>query len=151
MNPIRHLAVSVVAAAPAERVFELMTDWPRHRDWMFLTDAEVVHGDGHGPGSHLAAFTGLGGLGFLDTMEITHWDPPHEVRVRHLGRVVRGHGAFRVVPEGPERCRITWEERLELPLGVLGEIGWVFARPVAVALLTWSLNRLAHLAAHPCP
>jgi hypothetical protein len=34
------LRVEVSSAASAERVFEVLTDWPRHREWMPFTRAE---------------------------------------------------------------------------------------------------------------
>lgn len=140
------LAVAAVSAAPAERVFALLTDWPRHSEWMFATSAEVTAGDGRSPGSRLAAFSGVGRLGFLDTMEITRWDPPQRVEVVHTGRVVRGGGVFRVLPLPDGGSRILWAETLDLPLGPLGALGWHLTRPLFAALVRLSLRRLSRLA-----
>lgn len=132
------LAVAVPTQLPAERLFQVLTDWPRHPEWMFMTTARVVAGDGHGVGSELAAFTGLGRLGFVDTMVITRWEPPTAVAVRHTGLLVRGTGVFRIAGG-----RLIWAEELSLPLGSL-------VRPVARAFMRWSLLRLVRLAAsHP--
>ncbi|MFC4062208.1 SRPBCC family protein [Planomonospora corallina] len=141
--------VSVAVDAPArpERVFAVLTDWPRHHEWMALTRAHVTAGDGRGAGSRLAAFTGIGPLGFLDTMEITLWDPPAAVAVRHTGRLVRGTGAFRVLPRAGGGSTIVWEEELDLPFGPAGRLGWALLRPATVALLRFSLRRLAALSA----
>src|SRR5262245_19886006 len=108
---------------------------------MVATRAEVTGGDGRSVGSRLSAFTGAGVLGFTDVMEITGWDPPRSVSVRHTGRLVRGTGVFRVLPR-PGGCRVEWEELLELP----GEVLWPVARPVAAVFFRLSLRRLGALA-----
>ncbi|SDI30471.1 Polyketide cyclase / dehydrase and lipid transport [Sinosporangium album] len=141
--------MSVRAGASAERVFAVLTDWPRHREWMVLTSAEVREGDGRSVGSRIAAFSGVGPAGFLDTMTITRWEPPHLVEVAHTGRLVRGSGAFRIEDTGPGRSVITWWESLDLPFGPVGRVGWLPVRPLSEALLRLSLQRLARLAARP--
>ena len=140
-----YVSVAVASAAEPERVFAVLTDWDRHGEWMFLTRARVVRGDGRGTGSALAAFTGVGPVGFLDTMEITRWEPPHTVEVRHTGRVVRGTGAFQVRPRPHGGSVIRWEEHLDLTFGVVGRLGWPVARPIGAAFLRLSLRRLARL------
>lgn len=139
------ISVSVEAAAGPPQVFSVLTDWPRHGEWMVLTRAHVAAGDGRSQGSRLAAFTGVGPVGFLDTMEITEWDPPTTVAVRHTGRLVRGTGVFRVLPREGGGSTIVWEEELDLPFGPVGRLGWPLVRPVNAALLRLSLRRLAEL------
>ncbi|WP_433238145.1 SRPBCC family protein [Streptosporangium sp. CA-135522] len=139
------ISVSVDATARPEQVFSVLTDWSRHGEWMVLTHAHVTAGDGRSEGSRLAAFTGVGPVGFLDTMEITRWDPPTTVAVRHTGRLVRGTGVFHVLPRGGGGSRIVWQEELELPFGPIGRLGWPLVRPMNAALLRLSLRRLADL------
>ncbi|GAB1818486.1 SRPBCC family protein [Herbidospora sp. RD11066] len=141
------LTVSAEADVPAERLFSVMTDWPRHREWMLLTDAKVTRGDGVGVGTRLSAFTGVGPVGFTDTMEVTAYTPGSRVEVRHTGALVRGGGVFHVEPLPEGRSRVEWVEDLELPFGALGRLGWVVARPVFAAALRVSLERLTRLAA----
>ncbi|TMR07267.1 SRPBCC family protein [Actinomadura soli] len=129
-----------VSAAPAERVFDVLTDWPRHAEWMPFTSAE----GGRKIGDELRAFTGVGPVGFLDTMVITDWRPGRRVAVRHTGRVVRGEAWFKVVPEGAG-SRVVWAERVDLPLGPLGRAGWLVAGPVVKAFMRLGLRRLAAL------
>lgn len=125
--------------APPERVFAALTDWEAHDRWMVLTRAE----GGHGPGARIEAFTGIGRVGFLDTMTITLWEPPERAVVRHTGKVVRGSGAFEVETVAPGRSRVVWTEWVELPLGALGRLGWPLARPGLRFFLQLSLRRLA--------
>ncbi|MEV0584616.1 SRPBCC family protein [Nonomuraea sp. NPDC050310] len=141
-----HLGAALESAAPPAQVFAVLTDWPRHAEWMVLTRAEVRRGDGRGPGSVIAAFSGLGPIGFLDTMEITTWEPPHLVIMRHTGRVVRGRGAIRVRPWGGGGSRIVWAEELDLPFGPLGRLAWPLVRPLMRRLVLLSLRRLLRLA-----
>ncbi|MGH3770781.1 MAG: SRPBCC family protein, partial [Pseudonocardiaceae bacterium] len=63
--------------------------------------------------------------------------------MRHLGRVVRGTGIFAVVPRGRDAATFEWTEQLELPLGVLGRLGWPVVRPVFGWGLRLSLDRFA--------
>jgi hypothetical protein len=107
----------------------------------------TVTSEGEGVGGTMSAFTGLVlgplRLGFVDTMEITGWDPPHECQVRHTGRLVRGDGTFIVHPRGPHASMLVWVEDLDLPLGLLGRLGWPLVRPVLRAAVLHSLRRFA--------
>ena len=133
------LVVTQVVEAPAQQVWDLLTDWDLHDSWMLFTRAE----GGRAQGETIAAFTGVGPVGFLDTMTITVWEPPHRAVVRHTGRVVRGSGAFEVEALQAGRCRVVWSEWIELPLGLLGRLGWPLVRPVLRRLVQVSLRRLA--------
>ena len=133
------LVVTQHVAAPAERVFDVLTDWDVHDRWMLFTRAE----GGRGPGETISAFTGVGRLGFLDTMTITVWEPPQRAVVRHTGAVVRGSGAFEVEALAPARSRVVWSEWVDLPFGALGRLGWLLARPALAFFLRLSLRRLA--------
>ena len=137
------LRVARVIEAPAGHVWGVLTDWERQGEWMPAT--RVRSFDGHAPGGRIEARTGLGRLGFLDTMEITSWDPPRRCDVIHTGRVLRGAGSFAVEHLGAGRCRVVWEERVELPLGRLGRAGWPIVRPLARAGLRFALRRLDRL------
>jgi Polyketide cyclase / dehydrase and lipid transport len=140
------LRVQVTAAAPVECVFEVLTDWPRHSEWMPFTRAE----GGQGVGAALTGWTGLGPVGFADTMVITEWVPGGRVAVRHTGRLVRGDAWFVMEPLLSGGSRIVWAEHLELPFGALGRFGWALAGPVLHCFMRVGLRRLARLAeTHP--
>ena len=136
------LALTVPVAAPVERTWAAAVDWDRQGEWMPGT---AVSG-GAGLDAEVRAFTGVGPIGFLDTMTITSWDPPRRCDVLHTGRVVRGTGSFVVTPAAGGSA-FTWVEDLELPLGRLGRAGWPLVRPLARLGLRVALRRFARWAA----
>ena len=135
------LVVTLDVDAPAQPVWDALTDWELHDRWMLFTRAS----GGRSEGASIEAVTGVGRLSVRDTMTIVVWEPPRRCVVRHTGRVVRGSGAFEVQVLGPDRSRIVWSEWLELPLGVLGRLGWQVVRPLARLGVALSLRRLARL------
>ena len=144
MTGRRHLVRDVIVEAPPEVVFAALTDWPTQGQWMLGTRV-WSEGPGVGVGARISAFTGAGRLGFLDTMEVTDWEPPRLVRVLHTGRVVRGPGIFEVLalPEG--RSRFIWREELDLPSvasGARGSPWWGRCSPPGVES---SLRRFARM------
>ena len=133
----------LVRAAP-EQVWQAAVDWPRQGGWMWGTR---VRG-GHGVGAELSAWTGIGPVGFTDTMVITEWDPPRRCVVRHTGGVVRGGGAFEAIPLG-RLCEFRWTEQLELPGLIAGRAGRALVRALAQGGLDASLRRFARMASTP--
>jgi uncharacterized protein YndB with AHSA1/START domain len=133
------LQLTVDVDAPAEQTWDAVVDWDSQGDWMLGT---TVTG-GHGEGARIEAYTGRKPFGFLDTMEITVWQPPRACHVRHTGRVVRGTGAFEVEPRGDSRSRFLWREDLDLPLGALGRAGWPLVKPFFAYGVKLSLKRFA--------
>ncbi len=137
------LVLSVDVDAPLERTWAAATDWDRQGEWMLGTHVRGTVQDGQGVGGGIEAFTGLWRLGFLDTMEITTWEPPYRCHVLHTGRVVRGTGEFEVRPRAEGRSTFVWREDLDLPLGVLGRLGWPLVRPFFRYGVQRSLNGFA--------
>lgn len=145
----REITVSVDVDAPVETVWREVTDWESQGEWMLGTEVKVTRGDGRSVGSEVAATTGVGPLRVTDTMEIVGWDPPHRATVRHTGRVVRGSGVFSVLArhgDGREASTFVWSERLDLPLGTLGALGWAAVKPA----FAWGLRRSLHALARRC-
>lgn len=136
-----HLEERVAIAAPPEAVFDAVSDWQGQSAWVAFTTVTVEPG-GHRVGERLTAVTKLAGIGFTDPMEVTRWEPPHRVDVRHLGRVLRGAGTFTVEP-APGGARFVWAEDLDLPLGAAGRLGFAVVRPAFTLMLRRSLRRLA--------
>lgn len=131
---------SVVVDAPAEAVWAAVTDWERQDAWMLGT---TTRAEGEpGPGQRLAAFTGSFGIGFLDSMVVTEWDPPRRVVVDHTGTIVRGLGIVEVEDLGADGCVLHWREELDLPFGLAGRLGFPLVRPAFLAGVTASLRKL---------
>ena len=123
-SPLRVTAQVHVRADPHD-VWNLMTDWSRQHEWIWATR---VRG-GQGLGATVVGWTGIGPLGFTDTMIISEWDPPLRCVVRHTGPMVRGCGIFEVIPVGTE-CDFRWTEELELPLPPsVGKLAGLAMRP----------------------
>ncbi|MCZ3386732.1 MAG: SRPBCC family protein [Actinomycetia bacterium] len=137
------ITVDVVVDAPPNVVWAAVTDWPRQSEWMLGTTVRVTDRGGVGVGGGLEAFTGVGRVGFLDTMVITEWNPPHRCVVRHTGNVVKGLGIFEVLALPAGRSRFVWAEELDLPLGVAGRAGWPLVRPGFAWGVRRSLQKLA--------
>ncbi|GAA3230768.1 SRPBCC family protein [Actinocorallia longicatena] len=123
-------------------MFEVLTDWPRHGEWMPFTRAE----GGTGNGAVIKGWTGVGPIAFLDTMTITAWEPGRRVEVVHTGRLVRGEGWFATTPLPGGGCAVEWGERLAPPLGGLP---WKIIGPPFRLFMRVGLRRLARLAERP--
>ncbi len=148
------LVLPVAVAAPPERVWAALTDWRAQGRWMLATDVEVVTPHDQGVGVRMAARTGVPlswrrgrhgavrHLGVLDTMVVTEWDPPRRVVVQHTGRIVRGPGIFDLTPAA-HGTDLVWTERLYLPFGLLGTLGWPLVKPLVVLGFRLSLRRFA--------
>jgi uncharacterized protein YndB with AHSA1/START domain len=136
------LVLSVDVDAPVAQTWAGAVDWAGQGEWMLGTRVRPTRQDGRGVGGRIEAFTGIGRVGFVDPMEITRWEPPHRCDVLHTGRVVRGTGTFEVQPRG-EGSRFVWREDLELPLGLLGRLGWPLVRPLFSYGVRLSLRRFA--------
>jgi hypothetical protein len=137
----------VVVPAPAAPVWDYVTDWRRQSEWVPFTRVEVVDEPVDAVGGRIRAWTGIGRVGFWDPMTISRFersaDGSGHCEVLHTGRVVRGEGEFRVVAEGPDRCRFVWVEVVRLPFGRLGGIGWRLVRPLVERGIDRGLRRMA--------
>ena len=90
----------------------------------------------------IAGWTGAGPLGFWDTMEITRWETPYRVDVLHTGSLVKGTGTMEVIALPGNTSRFIWSEDFELPLGVLGAVGWPLGKYPMLAGVKKSLKAL---------
>jgi uncharacterized protein YndB with AHSA1/START domain len=138
------VAASVDVAVDPATAFAAVVDLPSQEKWIMLTKLYPVDGAAPVPevGSRLVAFTGIAGVGFLDTMVVSEYDPPHRWVTDKDGDLLRGIGIMQVEPL-PNGSRVTWANELELPFGVIGQVGWLAAKPIARFVLQLSLRRLA--------
>jgi len=128
-----------------EMAFAAVVDLPSQEKWIIATRLYPIEGSVSIPqvGSRMAAFTGLGSIGFLDTMVVTEYDPPWRWVTQHEGDFVQGVGIFEIeLTTGG--CRFTWAEELDLPFGFVGRLGWPLVKPVARLGLMASLRRMAN-------
>ncbi len=142
-----HVELSVEVSAPQLEVFEYFTAWSRQNEWMLGTQVHVTNPQldpkGLVVGSEIAAFTGIGFLGFWDPMRVTVFEAPFRVDVVHLGRVVRGTGTMLVESTSETTSRFVWSEDLDLPLGALGFFGFTILKPLFLFGVHQSLKKFA--------
>lgn len=133
---------------PAATLWGYVTDWPRQGEWVPHTRVERVDPDDPATsvGGRIRAWSGLGSVGFWDTMTVTSWEESPDgggrCEVLHTGAVVRGEGEFAVVATGPGTSRFLWSEMAVVPFGRLGALGWRVARPVVERLIDRGLRAL---------
>ncbi len=130
-----HLEVRTHIEAPPDRVWATLSDWEAQPRWMRdARDVTVTSPHREGVGvtlrvpTDLLAGRGGGRLAWLadrllvdDTMEVTAWDPPRRIAVRHHGPLVTGTGAWELAAT-PHGTAFTWSEDLRPPFGLLGEV-----------------------------
>ena len=68
-----------------EEAWAVLVDWERQADWMLDADrVDVVSPQREGVGVRLAVKTRLFGVpAFTEPMEVTVWDPPRRLEIRH--------------------------------------------------------------------
>jgi len=137
-----HAEASVELGLAPEVAWDMVMDWERQSNWMLFTRVWGTENDGVGIGGGVAARTSVGGVGFTDDMVITHWDPPRECTVKHLGKIVRGTGTFGIEPTVSGGSTFTWSEDVVPPLGRLGAFAWPVVRPAFEVMMRISLKRL---------
>lgn len=126
-----YLAVTIDVRKPAEQVWAALSDWEKQSAWILATRVRTTVQQGRGVGGGIEAWTGVGPVGFLDVMVISEWEPPRRCVVQHVGRVVRGTGGFQISDLGEGRSRVLWWEKVEVPFGRAGRLGWRAIQPVA--------------------
>ena len=140
-----------VAAAP-EATWSVLTDWERQSEWALLTTTRGIGPTrGHAVGEQVHAFTGIGRLGFLDTMVIEVWEPPRRCRVRKTGRVVRGAAEFAVEQRPDGASRLRYRAEVLVPGGRLGEWAWPVLRVLFAAGFRRSLLTLGEIVERESP
>jgi hypothetical protein len=93
-----HAEASIELDLDPQAAWDVVMDWDRQSRWMVLTRVWATNQNGTGVGGGVAARTSVGSIGFTDDLVITHWDPPHECTVKHLGNLVQGTGTFTITP-----------------------------------------------------
>ncbi len=125
----------IVLPCPPEEAWAVLMDWERQADWMLDADSVTVVSDRReGVGVRLAVRTRIFGVpAFTEPMEVTGWEPPAELRIRHGGPVA-GEGTWRLDPHD-EGSRFTWIEQIRLAVPLVGELAARVYAPVMRVLM----------------
>jgi uncharacterized protein YndB with AHSA1/START domain len=142
---VTRICVSADYDASPAAVWDAVERVDTHVDWM--ADAETIRfvtEQTEGVGTRFECVTRIGPVRVTDRMEITEWEPPRVMGVRHTG-LVAGTGRFTIVPLG-DRSRFTWEEDLSFPWWLGGRLGSAAAGPTVMKRI-WigNLERLRPL------
>ena len=131
-----HVAREIVLPTTAEEAWTVLVDWERQADWMLDADrVDVVSEHREGVGVRLAVKTRLFGIpAFTEPMEVTVWDPPRRLEIRH-GSLVSGAGVWALDDtEGSTRFR--WSEDIALHVPLVGQAAARAYRPVMRMLMS---------------
>ena len=118
-----------------DRAWAVLTDWERQASWMRDADRVTVTSvTREGIGVRLAVRTRLFGIpAFTEPMEVTAWDPPRHLALRH-GGPISGEGTWTLAPI-PGATAFTWTERVRLGVPVVGGVAAWCYRPVLARLM----------------
>ncbi len=141
------LDVSIDIAAPRASVWQTLVSWERQSEWMLdARSVEVITPHREGAGVTINVPTNLMGATVLDVMRVTRWEEQEVLEVIHLGKVIKGTGAFVLRDAGPDgrHTTVTWWEEIDPPLGAFGAWGAeTFVAPFTRWLFAKSLRNLA--------
>jgi carbon monoxide dehydrogenase subunit G len=138
----------IVLPVPPAEAWSVLMDWERQSDWMLDADSvTVVSEQREGVGVRLAVQTRiLGVAAFTEPMEVTGWDPPRRLEIKH-GSLVEGVGTWLLEPVAGG-TRFTWREDIRLAVPVVGGLAATAYRPVMRTLMGRAMKALrAHLIA----
>jgi uncharacterized protein YndB with AHSA1/START domain len=127
--------------APPSVVWPYLVDWEHLDRWM--TEASgfrVLSSIREGVGVEAEATIKIAGITTVDPVEVTRWEPPEVLEIRHLGWV-GGSGLMRCT-ETAKGTRLCWVETLWPPLGPLGALGFRIFKPLMRMIFTRDLRQL---------
>jgi carbon monoxide dehydrogenase subunit G len=133
---------SIVLPTTAQEAWDVLMDWERQADWMLDADSVTVVSDiREGVGVLLAVRTRLFGVpAFTEPMEVTRWEPPRRMMIRH-GSAVSGTGTWDLEPvEGG--VRFTWTEDIRLAVPVGGDLAARCYGPILRLLMGRAMDGL---------
>jgi hypothetical protein len=133
---------SIDLPVPREDAWTFLVAWEGQRAWMLDADRVTVVGERReGVGVRLAVRTRLLGiLAFTEPIEVTAWEPPGRLEIRH-GSIVAGTGTWRLEPI-VGGTRFVWSEDVRLRVPIVGRTLAAAYRPVLGALMARSLARV---------
>lgn len=109
------IEVRRTVATPLPAVWATLTDYGAYGRWIPLTRMRVDPGPVR-LGWGFGGFTGLGPVGFLDSMLVVRWEPPSDdgarFAVRKTGRVLAGWADVRLAGTGAGGTDVVWREEI---------------------------------------
>jgi hypothetical protein len=137
-----HVDGEIVLPTTLDRCWVVLTDWERQADWMVDADrVDVVSLQRDGVGVRLAVKTRILGIpAFTEPMEVTAWDPPHRLAIRH-GSAVVGTGTWDLTSVDGGTLFV-WSEDIRLRIPIVGELAARFYRPIMRWLMSHSQQGL---------
>ena len=111
-----------IEASP-KRVWDVLVDWEGQPRWMRdARSVRVTSPHRTGPDVVVVCATDIAaGVVIDDPMVVIEWDEPRVLGIRHLGRIIRGVGAFELM-ETAHGTALTWWEEVAVPFWALGEV-----------------------------
>ena len=107
--------------APRRQVWDLLTAWERQPEWMVdARSVEVLSAVREGVGATIRCRTNILGVVVNDDLSVTEWQEESVLGMRHLGRLIRGVGAFEL-SDTAYGTRLLWWEEAEVPFGSVGD------------------------------
>ena len=137
-------------ATPLGAVWDTLTDFGAYGRWIPLTSMRTDPGPAR-LGWAFGGFTGLGPVGFLDSMLVVKWEPPldGEARfaVRKTGRVLRGWADVRLAATDAGGTDVVWREEIVPRPETLGRLVAPAADRVTARLFADALDGMLEAAA----
>ena len=135
---------------PLDAVWDALTDFAAYGRWIPLTSMRTEPGPAR-LGWAFGGFTGLGPVGFLDSMLVVKWEPPldGEARfaVRKTGRVLRGWADVRLAATDAGGTDVVWREEIVPRPETLGRLVAPAADRVTARLFADALDGMLEAAA----
>jgi len=115
--------VSIVIDRPVDEVWAFVEPVEDHVTWMADAVAITFRGEQtRGVGTRFVCDTKVGPIRLQDEMEITEWEAPRVMGVRHQG-LVTGTGKFTLQRSVAGGTLFAWEEVLDFPWWLGGPLG----------------------------
>ncbi len=142
---MRVSAETVLPVSPEEAWRRLLA-WEDQAAWMKDADSvRVMTSHRQGVGVVVAVRTRVLDVPvFTERLEVTLWEPPRRLVMAHRS-VIRGVGEW-ALDRVDGGTRLTWTERLRLPVPLIGELALLAYRPIMRRLMRRSLANLRSLA-----
>jgi carbon monoxide dehydrogenase subunit G len=135
---------TIMAASPG-RVWEVLSDWERQVSWMPDVAWMRLIGSERELGARIEVRTKVFGVPLAtDLVEVTAWEPPRRLAIRHIGVVV-GTGEWQLAPVS-EGTDFTWIESFRMSPPIVGDLAlWLYS-PWQRMMLRRSIRNLKRIA-----